>query len=75
MDVERRGDIIEGPDLSQPLRREELRSVPKPFAIPKRAVLAAWQRVKANRGAAGIDGESLAATAVRVLHTGKCVSG
>lgn len=61
MAVERRGDIIEGDGLSQPLRREELGTSPKSFAIPKRAVFAAWQRVKANRGAAGIDGESLAA--------------
>lgn len=60
MDVERRGDIIEGDGLSQPLRREELGTSPKSFAIPKRAVFAAWKRVKANRGAAGIDGESLA---------------
>ena len=61
MDVERRGDIIEGGGLGQPLRREELGTAPKAFAIPKRAVFAAWQRVKANRGVAGIDGESLAA--------------
>jgi RNA-directed DNA polymerase len=61
MDVERRGDIIEGEGLSQPPRREELGTSPKAFAIPKRAVFAAWQRVKANRGAAGRDGESLAA--------------
>jgi group II intron reverse transcriptase/maturase len=47
--------------VSQPLWREELGTSPKGFAIPKRAVFAAWQRVRANRGAAGIDGESLAA--------------
>jgi group II intron reverse transcriptase/maturase len=33
----------------------------KPFVIPKRLVWDAYQRVKANRGAAGVDGESLAA--------------
>ena len=33
---------------------------PKPYDIPKRRVLEAYWRVKANRGAAGIDGESLA---------------
>jgi hypothetical protein len=58
---ERRGDIIEGGDPSQPLRREELGTAPQAFAIPKPAVFEAWQRVKANRGAAGRDGESLAA--------------
>ena len=33
----------------------------KPYDIPKRLVWDAYQRVKANRGAAGVDGESLAA--------------
>jgi len=33
----------------------------KSFAIPKRAVFEGWKRVKANRGGAGIDQESLAA--------------
>jgi RNA-directed DNA polymerase len=32
---------------------------PKPFDISKRAVWAAWLRVKANRGAAGVDEQSL----------------
>jgi len=31
----------------------------KPFAIPKRLVWEAYKRVKANRGGAGVDGESL----------------
>ena len=33
----------------------------KPYDIPKRVVWDAYQRVKANRGAAGVDGQSLAA--------------
>lgn len=32
----------------------------KPFAIPKRAVWDAYKRVKANQGAAGVDGQSIA---------------
>lgn len=31
----------------------------KPFDIPKRLVWEAYQRVKANKGAAGIDGQSI----------------
>src|SRR6188472_4185285 len=42
-------------------RWEEPVSEAKPFDIPKRLVWDAYQRVKANRGAAGVDGESLAA--------------
>jgi RNA-directed DNA polymerase len=33
----------------------------KPFSISKKLVWEAYQRVKANRGAAGVDGESLTA--------------
>src|ERR1700740_48410 len=33
----------------------------KPYVIPKHVVWEAYQRVKANRGAAGVDGESLEA--------------
>ena len=42
-------------------RWEEPVSEAKPFAIPKQLVWDAYQRVKANRGAAGVDGVSLAA--------------
>lgn len=32
----------------------------KPFSIPKRDVWDAFQKVKANQGAAGVDGQSIA---------------
>ncbi len=34
-------------------------SKPKPFVISKELVWGAYQRVKANKGAAGVDGESI----------------
>jgi retron-type reverse transcriptase len=34
-------------------------SKPKSFEISKRAVREAWRRAKANKGAAGVDGESI----------------
>jgi RNA-directed DNA polymerase len=47
------------------MTREEPVSEPKPdgkpFAISKRLVWEAWRRVKANRGAAGVDEESIQA--------------
>ena len=47
-------------DVGQP-RGEEPVSEAKPYDIPKQLVWEAYQRVKANRGAAGVDGISLAA--------------
>ena len=41
--------------------REEPLDKAKPFDIPKRLVWEAYKRVKANRGAAGVDGQSIAA--------------
>jgi RNA-directed DNA polymerase len=43
------------------LQREELMPDTKPYVIPKQLVWDAYQRVKANQGAAGVDGESVAA--------------
>ena len=37
----------------------ETRSARKPFDIPKTLIWNAYQRVKANKGAAGVDGQSL----------------
>ena len=38
---------------------DELKSPGKPFDIPKRAVWEAYQKVKANKGAPGIDEVSI----------------
>jgi retron-type reverse transcriptase len=37
----------------------ELKSPDKPFAIPKRAVWEAYEKVKANKGAPGVDEVSI----------------
>ena len=41
-------------------QREEPVDEAKPFDIPKREVWEAFKRVKANQGAAGVDGQSIA---------------
>jgi RNA-directed DNA polymerase len=45
----------------QPREREEPSSQAKPFSISKKVVVEAYQRVKANGGAAGVDAESIEA--------------
>lgn len=49
-----------GAGMDQLGNEDEAVTNPKPFDIPKRRVIEAYRRVKANRGAAGIDEESLA---------------
>ena len=59
MGLERRGCVVQ-PRLRANWRREEPVDKVKPFDIPKREVWEAFKRVKANQGAAGVDGQSIA---------------
>jgi RNA-directed DNA polymerase len=56
--VERRGCAME-PDSTVNPKGEEPVNEAKPFLISKREVWDAYQRVKANKGAAGIDEQSI----------------
>ncbi len=46
--------------FGQPANGRSHWSKAKPFSISKRVVFEAYKRVKANKGAAGVDGESIA---------------
>src|SRR5580658_3554964 len=59
MRAERRGPLVL-PKVTVNPQGEEPMPDAKPYEIPKQLVWAAYQRVKANRGAAGVDGETLA---------------
>jgi retron-type reverse transcriptase len=39
---------------------DELKAADKPFQISKRTVWEAWEKVKANKGAPGVDGQTIA---------------
>jgi retron-type reverse transcriptase len=59
MALERSGEPVRSVDRDQPRSGMNQGQTTKPFDISKRAVWAAWKRVKANGGAAGIDDQSL----------------
>jgi hypothetical protein len=59
MGLERSSDVVPTEPVGQPGNGEELARAVKPFGIAKRVVWEAYRHVKANQGAAGIDGESL----------------
>jgi RNA-directed DNA polymerase len=59
MEPEQRNRVVESSQLANS-HEEERSATTKPFDISKRLVWQAWQFVRANRGAAGVDEESLA---------------
>ena len=59
MGLERSSDVVRTESVGQPGNGEEPTRAVKPYGIAKRVVWEAYRHVKANRGAAGIDGESM----------------
>lgn len=59
MEVEQRGSVKPPECRSQLRRQEEDRCQAKPYDIDKWLVVEAYNRVKANAGAAGVDRQSL----------------
>lgn len=57
---ERRGSVIQSEEVANPQAGMSGRNPTKPYVIARRAVWEAYQQVKANRGAAGIDEETIA---------------
>ena len=59
MGLERSSGVVRTGHADQPGNREESVRTVKPFGIAKRVVWEAYRHVKANQGAAGIDGKSI----------------
>src|ERR1700676_4104904 len=60
MREERRGGVVRSSKVANPEAGMSNRTSAKPYVIAKRAVWEAYQQVKANRGAAGVDEETIA---------------
>src|SRR5579862_7459087 len=60
MREERRSGVVRSSKVANPQAGMSNRTLTKPYVIAKRAVWEAYQQVKANRGAAGIDEETIA---------------
>lgn len=60
MGEERRSGVVQLSEEANPATGRSDRNSTKPYHIAKRAVWDAYQQVKANRGAAGIDDETIA---------------
>jgi group II intron reverse transcriptase/maturase len=59
MREEPRGGVVQSSKVANPQAGMRNRTSTKPYVIAKRAVWEAYQQVKANRGAAGIDEETI----------------
>jgi RNA-directed DNA polymerase len=57
--MEQRGCVKEPDSMSQPVDGRSPMKKAKPFCISKKEVWEAYQRVKANKGAAGTDGQTI----------------
>ena len=57
---ERRDGVVQSSGVANPQAGMSSVTSTKPYVIAKRAVWEAYQQVKANRGAAGVDEETIA---------------
>ena len=60
MREERRDGVVQSSSVANPQAGMSGRTSTKTYVIAKRAVWEAYQQVKANRGAAGVDEETIA---------------
>jgi group II intron reverse transcriptase/maturase len=68
MERDRRGGIAWQTDSDNRQREDPIRSA-KPFDISKREVWEAYKKVKANQGAAGVDGQSIEEFEARLANS------